>query len=141
MVLVENAILTNNLQVGNQPEGSSTAQPIAMIKFNMSRGWGVYQGGSGAGTTLDFIPNSDNKACRFVDFGGTERVKITLANTPANGNLLGLNSTTGGLKLSVLTTAERDAITSPSTGLLIYNSTTGKLNIRVAAAWEAVTSV
>lgn len=42
--------------------------------------------------------------------------------------------------LPTLTTAQRDAITSPVAGTLIYNSTTGKLNFRAAAAWEAVTS-
>lgn len=41
-----------------------------------------------------------------------------------------------------LTTTQRDALTGTDlyTGLLIYNTTTNKLNIRVAAAWEVVTS-
>jgi hypothetical protein len=41
-----------------------------------------------------------------------------------------------------LTTTARDALSGTDlyTGLLIYNTTTNKLNIRVAAAWEAVTS-
>ena len=38
------------------------------------------------------------------------------------------------------TTALRDALITPTAGMLIYNTTTGKLNVRVAAAWEAVTS-
>ena len=41
-----------------------------------------------------------------------------------------------------LTTAQRDALTGTDlyTGLVIYNLTTNKLNVRVAAAWEVVTS-
>lgn len=41
-----------------------------------------------------------------------------------------------------LTTTERDALTGANLfpGLMIYNTTTNKLNVRVAAAWEAVTS-
>lgn len=41
-----------------------------------------------------------------------------------------------------MTTTVRDALTGADlyTGLIIYNTTTNKLNIRVAAAWEAVTS-
>lgn len=41
-----------------------------------------------------------------------------------------------------LTTAQRDALTGTNlyTGLLIYNTTTNKLNVRVAAAWEVITS-
>ena len=38
------------------------------------------------------------------------------------------------------TTAERDALTNPSTGMCIYNSTTNKLNFYNGSAWEAVTS-
>lgn len=45
-----------------------------------------------------------------------------------------------GLRLPSVTTAERDALTEVERGLLIYNSTTNKANLRVAAAWEAVTS-
>lgn len=41
-----------------------------------------------------------------------------------------------------LTTTQRDALTGADLfeGLVIYNMTTHKLNVRVAAAWEAVTS-
>jgi hypothetical protein len=41
-----------------------------------------------------------------------------------------------------ITTAVRDALTGDDLyeGLVIYNMTTHKLNVRVAAAWEAVTS-
>ena len=45
-----------------------------------------------------------------------------------------------GVRLPNLTSAERDALTEVESGLLIYNSTTNKANLRVAAAWEAVTS-
>jgi hypothetical protein len=42
-----------------------------------------------------------------------------------------------------LTTTQRDALSGVSLyeGLIIYNLTTHKVNVRVAAAWEAVTSV
>jgi hypothetical protein len=49
-------------------------------------------------------------------------------------------NTTKGLGLPVLTTAQRDAISSPQAGLLIYNTTTDKLNFYTGAGWEAVTS-
>ena len=41
-----------------------------------------------------------------------------------------------------LTTTQRDALTGTDLyeGLVIYNMTTHKLNVRVAAAWEAITS-
>jgi hypothetical protein len=39
-----------------------------------------------------------------------------------------------------MTTAQRDAITSVPAGLMIYNTTTNKLNFYNGSAWEAVTS-
>lgn len=41
-----------------------------------------------------------------------------------------------------MTTTERDALAAADRpeGLVIYNTTTHKLNVRVAAAWEVVTS-
>lgn len=60
----------------------------------------------------------------------------TVANTASETIQLQRNA------IPKLTTTQRDALagTDLFTGLLIYNTTTNKLNIRVAAAWEVVTS-
>lgn len=39
------------------------------------------------------------------------------------------------------TTTERNAIPSPAEGVIIYNSTTQKLNFYDATGWRAITSV
>lgn len=44
-------------------------------------------------------------------------------------------STTKGHLFPSMTTTQRDAISSPSNGLAIYNSTTAKLQIRAGGAW------
>ena len=68
-----------------------------------------------------------------------------------NNDWVGINTTVriedttlqiGGQKailLSRLTTAQRDALTGTS-GMLIYNATTNKLNVYTGAGWEAITS-
>jgi hypothetical protein len=48
------------------------------------------------------------------------------------------DSTTKGVLLPRLTTTERDAISSPADGLLIYNLTTDKLTIRANGLWVEV---
>ena len=45
-----------------------------------------------------------------------------------------------GVVLPKLTGDERDALTEVEEGSVIYNTTTHKINVRVAAGWEAVTS-
>ena len=48
-------------------------------------------------------------------------------------------SGTHALRLPRLTTTQRDALANAS-GLLIFNSTTGKLNFNTGSGWQAVTS-
>jgi hypothetical protein len=55
--------------------------------------------------------------------------------TPAASAQLEVASTTKGFLPPRLTTAERDAISSPAAGLVLYNSTTNKLQVRTNTAW------
>lgn len=60
--------------------------------------------------------------------------------TPDASSIVEMRSTTKGLLPPRMTTTQRDAISSPTDGLVIYNSTTNKINVRANGAWEAVTS-
>ena len=79
----------------------------------------------------------------YCDDGGTE-ITNTLsigveAGTVASAKV-DITSTTQGFLPPRMTTTQRDAINSPASGLMIYNTTTNKLNFYAASAWEAVTS-
>ena len=50
---------------------------------------------------------------------------------------LAVVSTTQGFLPPVMTTAQRNAITSPATGLLLFNTTTGKLECYDGTTWQA----
>lgn len=55
------------------------------------------------------------------------------------------NSTTSGssfpyLLAPSLTTAQRDAITAPQPGFMLYNTTTNALNIYDGSAWQELKS-
>jgi hypothetical protein len=60
--------------------------------------------------------------------------------TPHASAALEVASTTQGLLLPALTTAQRDAVAAPAAGLLVYNATTNKLNFYNGTDWESVTS-
>jgi hypothetical protein len=78
---------------------------------------------------------------RTVNIDGTDGSVIfgdANLNTKA---IVACVSTTKGFLPPVMTEAQRDAIAAPTVGLVIFNSTTNKLNVRGAAAWEVVTSV
>ncbi len=57
-------------------------------------------------------------------------------NSPDTSSMLDVSSTTKGLLIPRMTTAQRDAITSPATGLLIFNTSTSQLNY-YDGAWKA----
>jgi hypothetical protein len=54
--------------------------------------------------------------------------------------ILGATSTTKGFLFPRRTEVQRDAIAAPAAGLVVYNTTSNKLNLRVAAGWEVITS-
>lgn len=60
--------------------------------------------------------------------------------TPDSNALFQVDSTTQGILFPRMTTAQRNAIDTPPAGLVIYNTSTNKLNV-FTTAWEAVTSV
>jgi hypothetical protein len=46
-----------------------------------------------------------------------------------------------GLTAKNMTTGQRDAMVSPAPGLIIFNTTTSKLNVFTGSAWQVITSV
>ena len=53
---------------------------------------------------------------------------------------LEVDSSTKGFLPPRMTTAQRDAITNPATGLFIYNTSTNQLNFYSGTLWERITS-
>jgi len=60
--------------------------------------------------------------------------------TPAASAQLDVSSTSKGLLPPRMTTSQRNAIASPATGLIIFNTTTNSLEIRNNSAWVALST-
>ena len=60
--------------------------------------------------------------------------------TPAASALLDLQSTTQGLLPPRMTTAQRTAIASPATGLVVYDTSLGGLYLRTSTAWVSLST-
>jgi hypothetical protein len=67
---------------------------------------------------------------------GSDAVAIGSTSAAATA-VLDITSTTKGLLAPRMTTTQRDAITTPAAGLLIYNSTTNAYNVYNGTSWGA----
>lgn len=88
--------------------------------------------------------NKENTALVFAT-NNSERVRIDNTGivgigtpSPNASSILHLSTTTKGFLPPVMTTTQRDAITSPATGLVIFNSTTGVLEFYNGTVWGGV---
>lgn len=70
--------------------------------------------------------------------GGEVGIGTSAPNAAA---LLDVTSTTKGFLPPRMTLVQRTAIASPPAGLMIYNTTSNKLNVYNGTAWEVITSV
>lgn len=97
---------------------------------------------NGSGVMQFFSSNRD----MIFQTSGTAMLTLKASNniligttTDVASSLLTLASTTKGFLPPRMTTAQRDAIVSPAEGLVVYNTTTKKLNV-FTTIWEQLTS-
>jgi hypothetical protein len=88
---------------------------------------------------FEFV-DSNASASRMRIFGTTGNVLIGSAADVAS-SILTVESTTKGFLPPRMTTTQKNAIASPATGLVVYDTTLNKLAVYTGAAWETITSV
>jgi hypothetical protein len=126
-VIVENLNNTNGiLQFGS---ASSSYQIFG----------GAYQGqmtyNTGAGTPHIFW------------IGGSEQMRLTSTglgigtSSPNASAILDAQSTTKGVRMPNMTTTQKNAISSPAAGLMVFDTTLAKLCVYSGSAWQTITSI
>lgn len=89
--------------------------------------------------TRIFITANTSEFDGKLNVYGTLGVNLTAYDTLNPAAVVQIDSTTQGFLPPRMTTTQRDAISSPPAGLMIYNTTTDKLNV-FTTAWEVITS-
>jgi hypothetical protein len=77
-------------------------------------------------------------------FGNNDGGKIAdsgISTAQVASAVLEASSTTRGFLPPRMTTTQKNAIASPAAGLVVYDTTLGKLCVRTASAWETITSI
>lgn len=90
--------------------------------------------GAGGATSIYSI---DRSAYPTINFNFLVPIGVG-TSTPNASALLDLTSTTRGLLIPRMITTQRNAISSPATGLEIFNTTTGQFEFYNGSAWVAV---
>jgi hypothetical protein len=129
--------------------GFTDANQNAGVRF-LATGSGVsYIDGWSEGTT-----KATNYRVVFGSRINNTGTSITGSTTAENGTpfvfgfdvhdasaIVQINSTTRGFLPPRMTTTQKNAITTPATGLVLYDSTLNKLCVYTGSAWETITSV
>lgn len=134
--------LADEVQMVVQANGTQTSD---LVQVQRSDGT-VFARVQGDGT---LVLNDDGSAASDVRIEGDTNANLLFLDasadslgigtaTPDASAILDLVSTVKGFGLPNMTTTQRDAISSPRDGLVIYNSTTNKLNLRASSAWGEV---
>ena len=69
------------------------------------------------------------------------QVVIGTMTTPSASAKVAVVSTTAGFLPPVMTTTQKNAITSPTAGLIVFDSTLAKLCVYSGSAWQTITSI
>ncbi len=104
-----------------------------------------HNGGAATSNAIDFYTSDGTQAGTFPT---NAVLGLTITNgavgigttTPNVAAKLHLSSTTKGFLPPVMTTTQKNAISTPPAGLVVYDSTLNKLCVYAGAAWQTITS-
>lgn len=79
---------------------------------------------------------------------GTEKARIDGSgnfgigtSSPSASAIIDAQSTTKGVRMPNMTTTQKNAISSPAAGLIVFDTTLAKLCVYSGAAWQTITSI
>jgi len=128
-------------QPGPVIQGTSQAE----LRFQYSGGTSGYYIYANS-TSLGFYTTASPNVPMFFMKGGSGvtsgQIGIGMSTSAgiASSAVLDLTSTDKGFLPPRMTQTQRNAISSPAVGLVVFNTTTNKLNFWIASAWQEVTS-
>jgi len=100
----------------------------------------IYTAAGGDVSFLDYAPTVTSITGVHYALRATSGNVLVGGTTLTTSAILDLQSTTRAFIPPRMTTTQRDAIASPSAGMMIYNTSTNKLNV-FTTVWETVTSL
>jgi hypothetical protein len=141
----------------SQNMGIGTTSPTARLQLSSTGNPGIVFDGTNQGADLkririvtqiaaagDFAIQSMNDAGSvkntnlYIDSSGNVGIGTT---SPSASAILDAQSTTKGVRMPNMTTAQKNAISSPAAGLMVFDTTLAKLCVYSGSAWQTITSI
>jgi hypothetical protein len=118
----------------------------ADMRLETATGYGWRMGTTSTGSTLGYFyiqGSTDNFSTSFInglniDSSGNVGIGTSSPNASA---ILDAQSTTKGVRFPNMTTTQKNAISSPAAGLVVFDTTLAKLCVYSGSAWQTITSV
>jgi len=89
-------------------------------------------------TVIDGSAGLTSNTCIFGDSSGNVGIGTI---SPSASAILDAQSTTKGVRMPNMTTTQKNAISSPAAGLMVFDTTLAKLCVYSGSAWQTITSV
>ena len=150
LVVSKNQNAATAFQLVNNNTGASAASILqsqigASSYVNYST-FAAYNQIVGSGITTQYI-DFDTQIFRNTS-GATEYMRIDSSgnvgvgtSSPSASAILDAQSTTKGVRFPNMTTTQKNAISSPAAGLVVFDTTLAKLCVYSGSAWQTITSV
>jgi len=129
----------NSVNTGGMIVGADASGWAYAWNTNSSAGVSnsVYGNSSGTNTGGALFYTSGSERMR-IDSSGNVGIGTSSPNASA---ILDAQSTTKGVRFPNMTTTQKNAVSSPAAGLVVFDTTLAKLCVYSGSAWQTITSV
>jgi hypothetical protein len=139
------SVLSAKLNIDLNISGASYTAPNtnAIIKYSnaISTGVGIEFGTRLGANTIGIMQGANASAVFDISINPYGGNLIIGGVAPVASAKVQIDSTTQGVLFPRMTTTQKNAIATPATGLVVFDTTLNKLCVRGASAWETITSI